>query len=107
MTTMKKSLAVLAAFATTLVATLAAADSSTEPRPGSKGSVTAYESDGKTVIHVRACARDAHGGHDYPTCGAALRSEVHTLMCSRGKGAHTWMYQIADSKPSVQTASCR
>lgn len=93
------------AFATVLVAATASAD--TLPQPGTRGTVTAYEPDGKTVVLVRACARDRNGAYAYSVCGPALRNEVRTLMCSRGKGAHPWKYQIGDASPMAQVTSCR
>jgi len=87
-----------------LVAAVASAD--TTEKAGTKGHVTAYEADKKTVIRVDACPTKKLA-FDYPTCGKALRDDIHDLMCKRGKGTHKWWYQIADGKPMEQAAACK
>jgi hypothetical protein len=100
-----KTAAALVVTGFVLLATVASADP--QPTPATRGTVTAYEADGKTVIAVRGCSAGRHGGTDYMTCGSALRTEIKTLMCARGKGTHTWQYQIGDGPHLPQVAFCR
>ncbi|MBK8217533.1 MAG: hypothetical protein IPK71_27715 [Myxococcales bacterium] len=96
--------------ATSIFATLvlfsvsAAADSA--PTPGTKGTVTAYENDGTTVVLVKACPR-SRSSFNYTTCGPALRTDVKKLMCERGKGTKTWKYRVGDGPLMSQTTACR
>lgn len=94
------ALASLAVF----VSATASADSTTGA--GTKGHVTAYEADGKTVIRVDSCPSKKLS-FDYPTCGKKLRDDVKDLLCKRGKGPHKWKYQIGDSKQMDQASTCK
>jgi hypothetical protein len=76
------------------------------PRPGARSTVTAYEPDGTTVIKFEACPRIGRT-YDYPACGRKLREEVASLMCTRGPGAHSWLYRIGTSSPLPETTRCK
>ena len=89
------------------VAGIAGADDTLRPRPGTQGTVSAFEADGTTVIDVKWCARDRYGAHDYTVCGNLLRDEVKTLMCRRGPGLHSWVYQISNNRPMPTSVYCR
>jgi hypothetical protein len=84
----------------------AAACGEKAPGPGTKNSVTAYESDGTTVIKFEGC-RKLGRTHDYPACGSSLRESVGATMCTRGKGTHKWLYQIGDGARIPQTTLCK
>lgn len=88
-----------------LVAATASADSS--PKPGTKGTVTAFEPDGTTVIAVRACPSPRAGTFSYTACGPLLRTDARALLCKRGKGRHDWKYQIGDGPLLAQVTQCR
>ena len=74
-------------------------------RPGSRSTVTAYESDGTTVMKLEACPRMGRS-YDYVTCGSKLRAEVNAMLCARGPGRHTWVYQIGATSPMVEHQLC-
>jgi hypothetical protein len=87
-----------------LVATVASAE---QPlHPGSRGTVTAYEVDDRTVIEVRACSMHGYA-HDYGGCGDTLRADVRAILCARGRGVHSWVYQISDGAHLPSTVFCR
>jgi hypothetical protein len=75
---------------------------------GTKGHVTAYDSDRSTVIDVAACERTKLTW-DYVGCGKAFREKTKDRLCKeRGKGKHQWYYQVGDSKvKGSQTANCK
>ncbi len=75
-------------------------------RAGSRSTVTAFEPDGVTVIKVESCPRFGRS-YDYIACGNKLRSEVSSMLCSRGGAAHAWLYQIGGTNPIPETARCR
>ena len=76
-------------------------------RAGKQGTVTAYEADGRTVIENKLCFKTRrHGGYDYVRCGQRLRTAVKLELCRRGRGTHTWWYQIGDRKPLRSTVYC-
>jgi hypothetical protein len=92
-----------------LVSTLAtAAIAKSDPRAGTEGHVTAYETDGVSVIDVDSCARKG-GSWDYVTCGKAFRDKIKARLCAeRGQGKHEWLYQVSDSKSKTKnTANCK
>jgi hypothetical protein len=71
---------------------------------GSKGHVTAYEEDGKTVIDVSACPNSKYT--DAP-CGQTFRDRIKDQVCkAKGKGKHKWKYQVSDNKATDQYAQC-
>ena len=74
--------------------------------PGTKGTVTAYADDGKTVIDSEECPRQRLS-YDYPLCGKILRARVKESICSaKGKGSFPFMYQIGDGKPAALKVFC-
>ena len=77
-----------------------------DPKPGTKETVTAYESDGTTVIKFEPCEKIG-ASFNYPQCGKLLRDEVSANMCNRGPGTHSWMYQIGATSPMPQTTHCK
>lgn len=87
------------------ITTLAAAGSDDA---GTKGHVTAYDSDRTTVIDVGSCERKSLSW-DYVPCGKAFREKTKERLCKdRGNGKHKWFYQVGDSKvKSSQTAICK
>ncbi len=86
-----------------LLAALAACGDS--QRPGSRSTVTAYEADGTTVMKLEPCPRMGRS-YDYVACGTKLRAEVTSLLCARGRGTYTWVYQIGSTSPMVEHAYC-
>lgn len=77
-------------------------------RAGTKGTVTAYEADGRSVIETKPCFRTTrYGGYDYVRCGKRLRDEVKRELCRKlGGGTHTWFYQIGDKRPTRSSVYC-
>jgi hypothetical protein len=75
---------------------------------GTKGHVTAYDSDRTTVIDVASCEKKSLSW-DYVGCGKAFREKTKERLCKdRGKGKHKWFYQVGDSKvKGSQTAYCK
>jgi hypothetical protein len=99
--------ALLAALFVTAAATAVAhADLS---RAGTKGTVTAYELDGRTVIDVKTCFRTTGwGGYDYVRCGKWLFDSLKFQMCrAKGPGTHHYLYQVGDGKPYELSVYCR
>lgn len=77
-------------------------------RAGHKGTVTAYEMDGTTVLVHRVCAARGRSSWDYVDCGSRLRDRVKVKLCTKlGKGTHKYMYQIGDAKPSKSMVYCK
>src|SRR5688572_3194160 len=78
-------------------------------RAGTRGTVTAYEADGRTVIENKPCFKTGrYGGYDYSRCGQRLRDSVkHELCRKQGPGTHTWFYQIGDNRPTRSSVYCR
>ena len=75
--------------------------------PGTRGTVTAYADDGKTVLDSEACPK-VRLSYDYPLCGRILRDRVKASTCAaKGKGSHPWMYQIGDGKPAALKVYCK
>lgn len=93
-----KSAGLFLSTAFVLLSTMAMAD---DPRAGTKGHVTAYEEDKKTVIDVDACPR-TRGSWDYVSCGRLFREKVKNNLCrTRGRGTHRWYYQVGDAQSFV------
>jgi hypothetical protein len=75
---------------------------------GRKGTVTAYEMDGTTVIAHRFCASRGRISWKYVECGTRLRERLKVKLCTKlGKGLHKYMYQVGDSRPSRSSVYCR
>ena len=55
---------------------------------------------------VKPCAKQ-RSGFAYSVCGPVLRTEVKKALCERGKGKHTWKYQIGDGPLLAQVTTCR
>jgi hypothetical protein len=100
-------LAVLATTAAT-ASTASTADAQSYRDAGSRGTATAYELDGRTVIDVKTCFRTTrHGGYDYVRCGSRLRDSVKLRVCrQRGAGTHGYLTQIGDNAPRRSTVYC-
>ena len=99
--------ALLAALFVTAAATAVAhADLS---QAGTKGTVTAYELDGRTVIEVKPCFRTtSYGGYDYARCGQWLRDSLKFQVCrAKGPGTHHYLYQVGDGRPYEFSIYCR
>lgn len=77
-------------------------------RAGRKGTVTAYELDGKTVIGHRTCLSSGRHSWKYVECGSRLRDRMKTKLCAKlGSGTHWYMYQIGDNRPTKTSVYCR
>jgi hypothetical protein len=75
---------------------------------GRKGTVTAYELDGRTVIAHKTCYSRGRYSYDYVGCGDRLRDSVKIRLCSRlGKGTHHYLYQIGDNRPTRSSVWCK
>ena len=73
---------------------------------GTRGTVTAYELDGSTVISHKVCLRTGYTW-DYSRCHDRLRDSVKYLLCGRlGSGTHPYYYQVGDSKPLRTSIYC-
>jgi len=87
-----KTLILLAA----LVSTVSIANADRWRTAGTRGTVTAYDLDGRTVLEHRTCFRRA-GGYDYSSCSDRLRDGVKLQLCTRlGAGTHHFYYQLGD-----------
>lgn len=78
-------------------------------RAGTRGHVTAYELDGRTVIDVKPCIRTTgFAGYDYGRCGQWLRDSLKLQVCrAKGPGTHHYLYQVGDGKPYELSVYCR
>ena len=86
-----------------LTASVAAAQRYTTA--GTRGTVTAYELDGSTVISHKVCLRTGYTW-DYSRCGVRLRDSVKYAMCGRGGGTHHYYYQVGDGRPLRSSVYC-
>jgi hypothetical protein len=104
---MTRLLMLVAVFGTTSIpATIAHADD--YARRGTRGTVTAYELDGRTVIGHRTCLPSGRYSWDYVRCGEHLHDHVKLELCHRlGNGTHHFLYQIGDGRPYRSSVSCR
>lgn len=95
---------VIAALLTT--ATIATAD---EWRTaGTRGTVTAYELDAKTVISHKTCLTSGRYSWDYTRCSDRLRDSVKFELCRRdGAGMHHYLHQIGDGRLIRSSVYCR
>lgn len=76
-------------------------------RAGRRGTVTAYELDGRTVIAHRICVASGRNSWRYADCGSRLRDRVKSRLCARlGKGTHRFSYQIGDARPTRSSIYC-
>jgi hypothetical protein len=95
---------VLAALLTT--ATVAVADPDWSRTAGTRGTVTAYELDGRTIISHKTCL-SMRSTWDYSRCNDRLRDTVKFEVCrSRGSGTHHYLHQIGDGRPYRASVYC-
>lgn len=75
---------------------------------GSRGTVTAYELDGRTVIDRRLCTTHYRTNTvEYSACSSRLRDEVKSRLCMRrGAGTHHYYFQIGDGRPFRSSVYC-
>ncbi|MEO8698650.1 MAG: hypothetical protein ABI867_01370 [Kofleriaceae bacterium] len=74
---------------------------------GTRGTVTAYELDGRTVIDHKTCLSSGRYSWDYPRCGNRLRDSVKLELCrTKGAGTHHYLYQLGDGRPSRASVYC-
>lgn len=92
--------------ATTAAPGIAAAD---HENAGTRGTVTAYELDGHTVIDVKTCFHThTFSGYDYVRCGERLRDWLKIEICrAKGPGTHYYFYQVGDGRPVKLSMYCR
>jgi hypothetical protein len=97
---------IAALLATTAATAIAHADPG---RAGTRGTVTAYELDGRTVIDVKTCIRTTgFSGYDYARCGQWLRDSLKVQVCrAKGPGTHRYLYQVGDGRPYELSVYCR
>lgn len=105
---MQRQAALVLFGAITLIAVPGLADSKADAKyAGHKGYVSAYDSDGATVLDVQSCDIK-NKAHDYPECGEHLRARVKEDLCkARGKGKYKWYYQVADGKKLEHNTRCK
>lgn len=98
----------LTIFAALVISVSAASTAAAQPA-GDRGTATAYELDGRTVIDTKTCFRTTrHGGYDYVRCGSRLRDSVKLRVCrAKGPGTHRFMIQLGDSRPYATSVYCR
>lgn len=97
-------LLVLAALLTSTTSIAVAGD---EHRAGRRGTVTAYELDGHTVIENKVCLSRGRYSYDYVRCGSRLRDSVKAELCRKlGGGTHNYLYQIGDGRPVRSSVYC-
>jgi len=78
------------------------------PTAGTRGTVTAYELDGHTVIDHKSCLSSGRYSWNYGRCGTRLRDSVKLELCVRlGRGTHHYMHQIGDGRPMRTSVYCR
>jgi hypothetical protein len=101
--TMTRLLVLAALF--TATTSIAVADD--EHRAGRRGTVTAYELDGHTVIESKLCVSRGRYSYDYVRCGNRLRDSVKAELCRKlGGGTHDYLYQIGDARPVRSSVYC-
>lgn len=75
---------------------------------GTRGTVTAYQLDGQTIIDHRTCLSSSRSSWDYARCGSRLRDRVKLELCARhGHGTQEYLYQIGDARPTRSSVYCR
>jgi hypothetical protein len=94
-------------FVAGLVATTAIAAADDYRSAGTRGTVTAYELDGRTVVSHKFCTRTGKYTFDYVRCSEWLRESVKLSLCNRlGSGTHHYLYQLGDERPIRSTVFC-
>jgi len=74
---------------------------------GQRGTVTAYELDGTTVIDHKTCASSGRHSYDYARCGSRLRDSVKYSLCRKHDGGtHGYLYQVGDGRPVRSSVYC-
>jgi hypothetical protein len=89
--------------ATLLFATVASGGG----KAATKGTVSSYEADQKTVILVETCAPQGDSW-DYVPCLRDLREKTVNALCKRGSGSYKWGFMVGDEKPLLmQSTNCK
>lgn len=102
---MIQKLAIASFIALAATATVSVADD--YRNAGTRGTVTAYELDGRTVISHRFCTSRGRSTYDYIRCSDSLRDSVKIRLCSRlGSGTHHYLYQLGDGRPTRSSVFC-
>lgn len=74
---------------------------------GQKGTITAWNEAGDTVIDHRACVR-VRGTWDYSLCGNILRDRLKRHLCTTlGPGTHRYLYQVGDGRKMPSSVYCK
>ena len=74
---------------------------------GHRGTVTAWNTAGDTVLAHKLCPR-LGSSWDYLKCGRALREQLQAEVCvARGPGEHKYLYQVGDSKKNPSSVYCK
>ena len=77
------------------------------PTAGHKGTVTAWNEAGDTVIDHRVCVR-IRGTWDYSLCGNILRDRLKSHLCTTlGAGTHKYLYQVGDGRKMPSSVYCK
>lgn len=77
-----------------------------EPRAGTEGTITAWDSDQTRVLGVKTCRRK-RDGYDYATCERDVRWLMLTRLCARrGPGKHTFYLQLGEGPRTKSTLLC-
>jgi hypothetical protein len=90
------------------LASPALADDDKNPRTaGHKGTVTAWNDAGDTVLDHKVCLRNK-GSWDYVSCGNALRERLKDQICATAApGLHKYLYQVGDGRKNPSTVLCK
>lgn len=76
-------------------------------RAGHRGSVAGWFPDRSDLFDSQRCYKKGLG-YDYSACGSILRARIKRRICKmRGKGTHTWYYQIGDNTKSRSSVYCK
>lgn len=85
----------------------AIAQADNPPTAGTKGTITAWNEAGDTVIDHRVCVR-IRGTWDYSLCGNILRDRLKLHLCSTlGPGTHKYLYQVGDGRKTPSSVYCK
>lgn len=75
--------------------------------PGTDGTSTAYDADGKVLL-VEPCDKGDDGEWDYPTCVRELREKAVAQLCKKGPGSFKWSFQVGSEKSKLsQSTTCK